>query len=80
MDLLQSPYLLAAVCAFFFWGADAHEARSGGENHGALWAVLSILASTLMILGFHAATMGWLLLAQGGLFLGIGLFRAWREP
>ena len=78
LDFLQSPLLLAAIFAFLFWGAGIHESRFGGENHGPVWAILSALVSALMLLGLHS-TWGWLLLAQVGLLVGIGFFRAWRE-
>jgi hypothetical protein len=78
MDLLQSPLVLALVCALTFYGAGAHEARSGGDNHGLLWAALSALTSTLVLMAFDDSWAA-LLIAQLALFVGIGVFRAMRE-
>jgi uncharacterized membrane protein YoaK (UPF0700 family) len=76
--ILQSPLVLAAVCAFFFLAAGSHESRLGGENHGPLWAILSALLSAVVLLALHG-TWGWLVIAQAGLFVGIGFFLAWRD-
>ena len=77
--MLGSEWVLALVCVITFYGAGAHEGRFGGNNHGMLWAVLSILLSALVVAIFNG-TWTYLLIAQAGLFVGIGVFRAWRDP
>lgn len=53
-------------------------AESEGES-GFLWAGLSVLIS---MLSFFWLGLGWIgaFLAQGALFLGIGVYRAMRKP
>jgi hypothetical protein len=75
---LQPGWILAFVCAYVFYGAGQFEARDGARNNRMLWAGLSIALSAFVIQVFRG---GWLLvlLAQAGLFAGIGIFRAVRE-
>jgi hypothetical protein len=82
---LQTNWIIAFVCAYIFLHAGRLEARgssletrSGSRDNGILWAGLSIATSALVIQVFGG---GWLfvLLAQAGLFIGIGIYRAWRE-
>jgi hypothetical protein len=75
---LQPNWIFAFVCAFIFYGAGQMEARETGRDNGILWAGLSIAISALVIQVFHG---GWVpvLLAQGGFFVGIGVFRVLRE-
>ena len=78
MIFLQPGWILAFVCAYVFYGAGEVEARDGARNNRMVWAGLSIALSALVIQAFRG---GWLLvlLAQAGLFVGIGVFRALRE-
>ena len=75
--MLGDEWVLALVCVVVYFGAGRQEARMGGHDHAALWAALSIAVSALGIFGLHG-TWGWLLAAQIALFVGIGVFRAWR--
>ena len=76
--MLGNEWVLALVCVITFYGAGEHEGRFGGHNHGTLWAVLSILVSAVVVLAFKG-TWTYLLIAQAGLFLGIGLVRSLRD-
>ena len=85
MIFLQTNWIIAFVCAYTFLragrleaGGSSLEARSGSRDNGILWAGLSIATSALVIQVFGG---GWFLvvLAQAGLFVGIGGYRAWRE-
>ena len=79
MQILQAPVILAFACVLFFYGAGKHESRNGGSNIGFLWAALSAALSALVIVVLDG-TWGWLVLAQVGLFLAIGVVRAVRDP
>jgi hypothetical protein len=79
MTFLTTSWIIAFVCAFVFFGAGKQNATlPGGSNQSFLWAGLSIGVSALVIQVFHA---GWLLvlIAQFGLFVAIGFFRAFRD-
>ena len=77
MIFLQANWIFAFVCAFVLYGAGKAEAREAGRNAGALWAVLSIAVSAVLIRFLGA---GWILVlvGQAALFVGIGIFRAMR--
>lgn len=80
MFYLQPNWILAFVCAFVFFGAGKQNVGlDGGKNYSFLWAGLSIAVSALVIHFLHA---GWLLVlvSQAVLFIGIGVFRAMRDP
>lgn len=80
MIFLQANWIIAFVCAFVLYGAGKQDVTiRGGKSHSILWAGLSIALSAVVI---HVLGGGWLfvLLAQAGLFVGIGVFRAFREP
>ncbi|MGH8122775.1 MAG: hypothetical protein ACREPT_08365 [Rudaea sp.] len=79
MAILGSPIMLALVCLFTYYAMGAYEARFEGGNQGILWAGLSALVS-LLVLSVGKGDWSWLLLAQIGLYLGIAVFRAVREP
>ncbi len=71
------PYLLIlviVVCAVFF-----HRAAEFENESGLLWSGLSVLVSALVVFLFHAGWFG-ILLGQIGLFIGIGVFRMFRDP
>jgi uncharacterized membrane protein YoaK (UPF0700 family) len=76
--VLDSPILLAIVCAATYFAAGAHEARTSGSHPGPPWALASMLVSALVL---WALGLGWraLLAAQVVLFLGISVVRALRE-
>ena len=77
--MIDSPLLLALVCAITYYAAGAHEARSSGAaNPGPWWALASIVVSALVLV---LLKVGWtgLLVAQVVLFLAIGVVRALRE-
>ena len=76
--MLGNEWVLALVCVLTFYGAGAHERRFGGHDHGVLWAALSIAVSAVVVLLF-GGTWLYLLLAQVGLFIGIGVVRALRD-
>lgn len=79
MDFLNSPILLAIVSAYTYYVLGAYEAQQGGRHHGILWSALSLGVSLVVAYLFKG---GWsvLLVAQIGLFLGIAVFRAMRQP
>lgn len=79
MSILTTAWIIAFVCAFVFFGAGKQNTGlPGGTNQSFLWAGLSIGVSAIVIQVFHA---GWMLilLAQFGLFVAIGVFRAFRD-
>ena len=78
MIFLQPNWIIAFVCAYTFYGAGRFEARDGARDNAILWAGLSIATSALVIQEFQG---GWIyvLLAQVGLFIGIGIYRSLRE-
>lgn len=78
LDIIQSPFLLAFVCAYTYYVLGAYEAQQGGNHNGLLWTVLSLLVS-LVVLGLFKSGWGVLLIAQAALFVGIAVFRAMRE-
>jgi hypothetical protein len=76
---LQPSWIIAFVCAFVLYGAGKRDPTiQDGANYSILWAGLSIAVSAVVI---HVFGGGWLLvlLAQAGLFAGIGVFRAYRD-
>ena len=78
MGGLSLEVALALVCAVTFFRAGRFE--SAGEAHdSALWALMSVLLSALVVLGLKGS---WVVLvvAQIGLFFGIGVYRAIRDP
>ncbi|HEX3844489.1 MAG TPA: hypothetical protein VHV80_09020 [Steroidobacteraceae bacterium] len=78
MIFLQPSWVLAFVCAYVLYGAGQFEARDGARNNRMLWAGLSIALSAGVIQVFRGSWLS-VLLAQAGLFVGIGIFRALRE-
>jgi len=79
MIFLQPSWILAFVCAFVLYGAGKRDPTiRDGANNSILWAGLSIAVSALVI---HVIGGGWILvlLAQAALFVGIGVFRAYRD-
>jgi hypothetical protein len=71
------PYsliLVIVVCAVFF-----HRAAEFEKESGLLWSGLSVLVSALVVFLFHAGWLG-ILPGQVGLFIGIGVFRMFRDP
>ncbi len=74
MVLIPIMYVVVAVCAFFFFCAGKFEGASG-----LAWAALSIGISLVIWRWLHGG-MGFLLLGQLGLYIGITVFRARRKP
>jgi hypothetical protein len=74
MPFYSFNFILLVVCAGFFYRAGEFERRSG-----LTWAGLSILISLAMWIllrgGFFSVLFG-----QVGLYIGITLYRYWREP
>lgn len=74
MSLPLLPAIVITVCALFFYRAGRHE-----HSWGLLWAALSIAVSGLVLF-----VLDWGLLAifagQAALFVGITLWRMWRQP
>jgi hypothetical protein len=79
MDLIASPYLLAAIFAITFFGMGGIEERAGEKNHGLLWAACSA-ALSLVALRLFDISWTWLFIVQIGLLLAIAIFRAARDP
>jgi hypothetical protein len=75
----QPSWIIAMVCAITFFKAGRAEARDTARDNGLIWAGLSIAISALII---QILGDGWLsvLLAQLGLFVGVGVFQSLREP
>ena len=71
--------LLIIVSAMMFFSMGQYEARDGGRNNGLLWASLSLAMSWLVVSVLHAG-MTLQVLGQAAVFVGIGAFRAMREP
>lgn len=79
MTLLQPPWIIAFVCAFILYGAGKKDlAVRDGANHSVLWAGLSIAVSALVIQVFSGGVL-FVLLGQGALMAGIGVFRAMKD-
>ena len=72
------PIALTLAGMIAFYNAGEWEARDGSPDHGVLWAVLSLAVSMLVLFVAGAGWTLWLL-AQAGLFVGIGLVRALLE-
>jgi len=79
MGGLSIELLLALVCAVTFFRAGRLESVGEAYDYSFLWALMSALLSALVLVVFKTP---WfvLLLCQIGLFLGIGVYRALRDP
>ena len=71
--------VLALVCAVNFFRAGRFESAGEARDYSYWWALMSMLLSALVLLALQAS---WfvLLLFQIGLFFGIGVYRAVRDP
>ena len=78
MGGLSVELLLAVACAITFFRAGAFESVGAARDHGFFWALLSVGLSALVLLALHGSWVA-LLLAQIGLFVGIGVYRALRD-
>lgn len=79
MTLLDTGLILAVVSAIAFFAMGKYEAEHGAKrNHGFLWALLSIVASIVVLKGLHG---GWpfLLGAQVVVFVLIAVWRVATE-
>ena len=75
------PYMEIAVALVFvsaFAKGGEMEARSGGRNHGLIWAALSLLVSALVVVVLGRGAV-WLIAAQLVLFVAIAAVRVWLE-
>lgn len=70
---------LALACAVAFFRAGRFESTGEAYEYGWLWALMSVLLSAFVLLTFDASWIV-LLLVQVGLFFGIGVYRALRDP
>lgn len=79
MGGLSIELMLALVCAVTFFRAGRFESVGEAHDYSYLWAFMSALLSALVLIGLKAS---WfvLLLSQIGLFFGIGVYRALRDP
>lgn len=71
--------VLALVCAVAFYRAGRFESTGEAYDYGLLWALMSVLLSAGVLLAFDVSWL-MLLLVQVGLFFGIGVYRALRDP
>lgn len=79
MIFLQASWIIAFVCAFVLYGAGKSDLTvKDGKKYSLLWAGLSIAVSALIIQVFGG---GWILVVAGqaALFVGIGVFRAFKD-
>ena len=74
MPFYSLAFVLAMLCAGFFYKAGQDEMRSGF-----LWGGLSLVLSMLVIFTFGGG-MGMVLLSQLALLAGITFYRVWRDP
>ena len=79
MGGLSLEVALALVCAVTFFRAGRFESAGEAHDYSALWALMSALLSALVILGLKGSWVA-LAVAQIGLFFGIGIYRAIRDP
>jgi hypothetical protein len=74
MPFYSFNFVLLLACAVFFYRAGEFERTSG-----LLWAGLSILVSLGIWFLLHGGFFS-VLLGQVGLFVGITLYRYWKNP
>lgn len=79
MGGISVEVMLALVCAVTFFRAGRMESVGEAYDYSFLWALMSALLSALVLIALKAS---WLVLflCQIGLFLGIGVYRALRDP
>lgn len=76
----MSIELIAAfVCMVAFFRAGRLDSTGEAHDYAFPWALMSVLVSALVLVGLKGS---WfvLMLCQIGLFLGIGVYRALRDP
>lgn len=71
--------VLAIVCAVTFFRAGRFESDGEAYDYSFIWSLMSVLLSAFVLV-LLKASWGVLLLCQVGLFFGIGVFRALRDP
>ena len=71
--------VLAVLAAVSFFRMGQYEARDGSRSNGLLWALLSVAVSWLVLAVFEGG-VPLEVFGQVGLFIGIGIFRAVRDP
>lgn len=79
MGGLSIELLLALACAITFFRAGSFESVGAARDYSFPWALMSALISALVLLWLEGSWV-FLLIAQIGLFLGIGIYRAIRDP
>ncbi|MEG3790608.1 hypothetical protein V1318_10820 [Lysobacter sp. CCNWLW3] len=79
MGGISIELMLALVCAVTFFRAGRFESDGEAYDYSFLWALMSALLSALVLVAFKAPWLV-LLLCQVALFLGIGVYRALRDP
>lgn len=71
--------VLAIVCAVTFFRAGRFESDGEAYDYSFIWSLMSVLLSAFVLVLLEAS-WGVLLLCQVGLFFGIGVFHALRDP
>ncbi len=79
MGAISVEVMLALVCAVTFFRAGRMESVGAAYDYSFLWALMSVLLSALVLIALKASWVV-LFLCQIGLFLGIGVYRALRDP
>lgn len=74
MPFYSLEFVLALICAAFYYKAGTEELGSG-----LLWGGISLIVSFAVMFGVHGGIVA-VAIAQGALLLGIALFRMWRDP
>ena len=71
--------VLAVLAAVSFFRMGRYEARDGSRSNGLLWTLLSVAVSWLVLAVFEG-DVPLEVVGQVGVFIGIGIFRAVRDP
>lgn len=74
MPFYSLEFVLALICAAFYYRAGTEELGSG-----VIWGGISLVLSFALMFLAHGGVLS-IALAQGALLLGIALFRMWRDP
>ena len=74
MPFYSLEFVLALICAAFYFKAGTEELGSG-----VLWGGISLVLSFVVLFWLRGGIVV-VALMQGALLLGIALFRMWRDP
>ena len=74
MPFYSLEFVLALICAAFYYKAGTEELGSG-----VLWGGISLVLSFAVLFGLHGGIVA-IAVTQVALLLGIALFRMWRDP